>query len=53
MAITDLEKGDNTLFLSLQKAIKDPYSNQADQYFKIRPTWANEQPGCSMLSCSS
>ena len=53
MAITDLEKGDDALFRSLQQAIKDPYSTEADQYFKIRPTWANDQPGCSMLSCSS
>lgn len=53
MAITDLEKGDDKLFKTLQEAIKDPYSSKADQFFKIRPMWANEQPGCSMLSCSS
>lgn len=53
MAITDLEKGDDTMFRKLEKAIKDPYSNEADEFFKLRPIWANDQPGCSMLSCSS
>jgi uncharacterized protein YdiU (UPF0061 family) len=53
MAITDLEKGDDQLFRELQSAIKNPYSNDANQFFKIRPVWASEQAGCSMLSCSS
>lgn len=53
MAITDLEKGDDKLFEELQHAIKNPYSAQADKFFKIRPDWANDQAGCSTLSCSS
>jgi len=53
LAITDLEKGDDALFKQLQSAIINPYSTDADQFFKIRPVWANEQAGCSMLSCSS
>jgi uncharacterized protein YdiU (UPF0061 family) len=53
MAITDLEKGDDRLFKELQSAIENPYSNKADQFFQIRPVWASEQAGCSMLSCSS
>jgi uncharacterized protein YdiU (UPF0061 family) len=53
LAITDLEKGDDTMFKKLEQAIKNPYSHQADEFFKIRPLWASDQPGCSMLSCSS
>ncbi len=53
MAITDLEKGDDLLFRKLERAIKTPYSKDADEFFKLRPEWANDQPGCSMLSCSS
>jgi uncharacterized protein YdiU (UPF0061 family) len=53
MAITDMEKGDDKLFKELQEAIKNPYAATADQFFKIRPMWASEQAGCSMLSCSS
>jgi uncharacterized protein YdiU (UPF0061 family) len=53
MAITDMEKGDDKLFKELQEAIKNPYAATADQFFKMRPMWANEQAGCSMLSCSS
>lgn len=53
LAITDLEKGDETMFRKLEAAIKSPYSREADEFFKLRPDWANDQPGCSMLSCSS
>lgn len=53
MAITALEKGDDKLFLQLQQAMVNPYSDQGDQFFNRRPDWANEQAGCSMLSCSS
>lgn len=52
-AIEDLEKGDNQLFLKLQQAMKDPYSNKFDEFFKKRPSWATQKAGCSMLSCSS
>ena len=52
-AIQELEKGENTLFLKLQKAMKDPYSKRFDEFFEIRPGWATQQAGCSMLSCSS
>lgn len=53
MAIEELEKGENQLFLKLQEALKDPYSSDNDEFFKIRPDWASQQAGCSMLSCSS
>ncbi|MBS7566694.1 YdiU family protein [Mucilaginibacter sp. Bleaf8] len=52
-AIEELEKGKNELFLKLQEAIKDPYAKRFDEFFEIRPGWAAEQAGCSMLSCSS
>lgn len=52
-AIEALEKGDDKLFLKLQKAIKDPYSDQFDEFFAKRPSWASNKAGCSMLSCSS
>jgi uncharacterized protein YdiU (UPF0061 family) len=52
-AIQELEKGENTLFLKLQQAMKDPYSKNFDEFFVIRPDWASQQAGCSMLSCSS
>jgi uncharacterized protein YdiU (UPF0061 family) len=52
-AIEDISNGDNALFLKLQEAIKYPYSNRYDEFFKIRPDWADQKAGCSMLSCSS
>jgi uncharacterized protein YdiU (UPF0061 family) len=52
-AIEDLEKGDDTLFLKLQNAIKEPYSGKFDEFFEKRPSWASQKAGCSMLSCSS
>jgi serine/tyrosine/threonine adenylyltransferase len=52
-AIEELEQGKNELFLKLQEAIKDPYSNKFDEFFKTRPEWASQKAGCSMLSCSS
>lgn len=53
MAIEELQRGEQQLFLKLQKAIKDPYSKSHDEFFEIRPGWATQQAGCSMLSCSS
>ncbi|HSI90370.1 MAG TPA: protein adenylyltransferase SelO family protein, partial [Adhaeribacter sp.] len=52
-AIEKLEAGDQTLFLELQEALKEPYSHKADAFFKKRPDWADRKAGCSMLSCSS
>jgi uncharacterized protein YdiU (UPF0061 family) len=52
-AIQELEKGEQTLFLKLQEAMKTPYSDAHDEFFKLRPAWANDQPGSSTLSCSS
>ncbi|WP_187263525.1 protein adenylyltransferase SelO [Pontibacter beigongshangensis] len=52
-AIEELEKGENSLFLKLQEAIKAPYSSNSDAFFSKRPDWATSKAGCSMLSCSS
>jgi len=52
-SIEDLEKGDDSLFVKLQEAMKDPYAAKQDEFFQKRPLWANEKAGCSMLSCSS
>ncbi len=52
-SIEGLQKGDDTLFKKLQNAIKEPYSNKFDEFFEIRPGWASQMAGCSMLSCSS
>lgn len=52
-AIQELEKGENSLFLKLQEAIKEPYTRKGDAFFAKRPEWATQQAGCSMLSCSS
>jgi uncharacterized protein YdiU (UPF0061 family) len=53
MAIEELQKGQQQLFLRLQQALKDPYSKSNDEFFETRPGWATQQAGCSMLSCSS
>jgi uncharacterized protein YdiU (UPF0061 family) len=52
-AIQEMEKGTDTLFNKLKEAMKTPYSNAHDEFFKLRPAWANNQPGSSTLSCSS
>ena len=52
-AIEELTSGENSLFLKLQAAIKDPYSRNFDEFFGKRPDWARQKAGCSMLSCSS
>lgn len=52
-AIEELEKGERTIFDKLQKALKDPYAEEYEEFFKKRPEWATKKAGCSMLSCSS
>lgn len=52
-AIQELEKGEDALFKKLQAALKDPYSKDHDEFFGLRPGWANHQPGSATLSCSS
>ncbi|MFD0976434.1 protein adenylyltransferase SelO [Salinimicrobium gaetbulicola] len=53
-AAEKLEKGDDSLFLSLQEALKVPYSDKGfEELTGKRPAWAEKKAGCSMLSCSS
>ncbi|RYZ55877.1 MAG: YdiU family protein [Sphingobacteriales bacterium] len=52
-AIEALQNGENTMFQELERAIKDPYSNNWDKFYGKRPDWAGQKAGCSMLSCSS
>jgi uncharacterized protein YdiU (UPF0061 family) len=52
-AIEELERGQDQLFIKLQEAIKEPYSKKFDEFFELRPGWASQKAGCSMLSCSS
>ncbi len=52
-AIEDLQDGNDNLFVKLQEAMKEPYSNKYDEFFVKRPSWAAQKAGCSMLSCSS
>jgi uncharacterized protein YdiU (UPF0061 family) len=52
-AIEQLEIGQDTLFLKLQEAIREPYSRKFDAFLVKRPAWAGQKAGCSMLSCSS
>ena len=53
LAIEELEEGRDQLFVKLQQAIKNPYSGDFDEFLKLRPEWATQKAGCSMLSCSS
>jgi len=53
-AIERLEKGDESMFLQLQEALKKPYDEGHDPALTgKRPDWAGSKAGCSMLSCSS
>lgn len=52
-AIQELQNGEDTLFVKLQEAVKEPYSTKFDEFFAKRPDWASQKAGCSMLSCSS
>ena len=52
-AIEELERGENTLLLQLQDAMKEPYGTKGDPFLVKRPDWAAQKAGCSMLSCSS
>ena len=56
LAIDDAEKEDYTKIELLINLLKDPYGENHDfekDWFRRRPEWALNRPGCSMLSCSS
>ena len=54
-AIDAVAKGDNAPVSELLDVLKDPYNKQTGKaaFAQKRPEWARNQPGCSMLSCSS
>jgi serine/tyrosine/threonine adenylyltransferase len=55
-AIDAMESGDPEVFYSLLNVLSRPYDEQAGQLLRFggkRPQWAEDKPGCSMLSCSS
>lgn len=55
MAIDEVTKGNYSTINELFDLLKDPYSENTkmEKWFVKRPKWADEKPGCSMLSCSS
>ena len=55
MAIEAADKGDNSLIHELFALLKRPYDEQPEynRWFALRPDWALQKIGCSMLSCSS
>lgn len=55
LAIDAAEKGDYSVLHELANVFKNPYDEQPEfnQYSAIRPDWASQRPGCTMLTCSS
>ncbi len=55
LAIEASEKGDNSIIEELYQLLLNPYGEQPtmEKWYKKRPDWAKNKPGCSMLSCSS
>ena len=55
MAIDKAEVGEYGMIDDLLDLLRSPYDDQPgrDEYATLRPDWARERVGCSMLSCSS
>ena len=54
-AIDAAENGDYSVLESVMEVMRDPYREQPgkEEYAKLRPQWATQRPGCTMLTCSS
>ncbi len=55
MAIDAAEKDDYSVIEELATVLKRPYDEQPsfEKYAALRPEWASQRPGCTMLTCSS
>ncbi|MCB4810025.1 YdiU family protein [Methylovorus menthalis] len=54
-AIDQATEGDTTILQQLFSAMRQPYDDlpQHAPLYALRPDWARQKAGCSMLSCSS
>ena len=55
IAIDAAENDDYSVIEDLATALKHPYDEQPqyEKYTGLRPEWASQRPGCTMLTCSS